>query len=289
MLTADQLAAIRIELEYGRRGIWTVSLFRAAEQLLAEVERLREHSVTLNTVGFKLAEALGDVPDGQDWTVGNPVEQAERLIKAKAEALAEAERLRGELEDAERVRGEVLATTTWDDDGEDRKRVPTFEIRDIFTRADRRLERRMAAVDALDVTTPDKIEPDSDVELRSLRATKRQYAVVRQRIADLMGWCAQELGRSHIHEKIREHLAIPDGAYPWQTPHPEGSAVSAWDLLGIDAEEPAARSETSVEPCQAVSPVQDHLAQGVPGRVVTARSFLPDGGTTTPLLDGNHE
>lgn len=61
-------------------------------------------------------------------------------------------------------------------------------------------------------------------EIRRLRATERQYTVGRQRIADLMGWCARELGASHVHEKIREYLAIPDAAYPWQLPHPEHPA-----------------------------------------------------------------
>lgn len=56
--------------------------------LVAERNRYREHSVTLNSVGWKLAQALGDVPDGADAVRGNPLERADRLI-------AEVQRLRG--------------------------------------------------------------------------------------------------------------------------------------------------------------------------------------------------
>ena len=53
-----------------------------------ELERFREHSVTLNSVGWRMAVALGDVPEGADRVEGNPLEQVDRLI-------AELERLRG--------------------------------------------------------------------------------------------------------------------------------------------------------------------------------------------------
>jgi hypothetical protein len=48
--------------------------------LLAEVQRLREHSITLNSVGWKLAQALGNVPADADQVEGNPIDLAERLI-----------------------------------------------------------------------------------------------------------------------------------------------------------------------------------------------------------------
>lgn len=47
------------------------------------------------------------------------------------------------------------------------------------------------------------------------------WDVVERRIAELMGWCAQQLGNSVIHHRIREILAIPDDAYPWQVDSPE--------------------------------------------------------------------
>jgi len=53
-----------------------------------ELERFRQHSVTLNSVGWRMAVALGDVPEGADRVEGNPLEQVDRLI-------AELERLRG--------------------------------------------------------------------------------------------------------------------------------------------------------------------------------------------------
>lgn len=48
--------------------------------LLAEVERLTQHSTTLNTIAFLIAQALGDVTPGADHVEGNPLELAERLI-----------------------------------------------------------------------------------------------------------------------------------------------------------------------------------------------------------------
>lgn len=54
----------------------------------AERDRYREHSITLNTVAFAIADALGDVPPGTDRIEGNPVEQAQRLI-AKADKLSD--------------------------------------------------------------------------------------------------------------------------------------------------------------------------------------------------------
>lgn len=63
-----------------------------AKELLAEVDRLRGHSVTLNAVAFRLAQALGDVPEGQEWAEGDPVELADRLIAERDQARAALER-----------------------------------------------------------------------------------------------------------------------------------------------------------------------------------------------------
>lgn len=52
----------------------------AWDRLEAERDRYRQHSITLNSVAFAIAEALGDVPPGADRTEGNPIEQAQRLI-----------------------------------------------------------------------------------------------------------------------------------------------------------------------------------------------------------------
>lgn len=54
--------------------------------LTAERDRYRTHSVTLNTIAWKLAVALGDAAPDADAIVGDPVEQADRLI-AKLEQL----------------------------------------------------------------------------------------------------------------------------------------------------------------------------------------------------------
>ena len=81
---------------YRAAGIAVDALARAGrlrdatgdETRTEELERFREHSVTLNSVGRRMAVALGDVPEGADRVEGNPLEQVDRLI-------AELERLRG--------------------------------------------------------------------------------------------------------------------------------------------------------------------------------------------------
>lgn len=56
----------------------------------AEIERLREHSATLNAIAWKMGAALGDVPAGVEQIEGSPTGLTERLI-------SEIERLRAEL------------------------------------------------------------------------------------------------------------------------------------------------------------------------------------------------
>lgn len=66
---------------------------RNLPDLVAAVERFMAHSVTLNTVSWKIAQALGAVPEDVDQIQGDPVEQVDRLI-------AEIERLRAEVGNA---------------------------------------------------------------------------------------------------------------------------------------------------------------------------------------------
>lgn len=49
-------------------------------ELREERDRYREHSVTLNSIGWQVAQALGDVPSGATEILGNPVEQVTRLV-----------------------------------------------------------------------------------------------------------------------------------------------------------------------------------------------------------------
>ena len=93
-MTPEQLAEIRNRaglartIAHGPNALWrALASADDVPTLLAEVERLREHSITLNTVAFAIAEALGDVPPGTDRIEGNPIEQAQRLI-AKVEQQA---------------------------------------------------------------------------------------------------------------------------------------------------------------------------------------------------------
>lgn len=48
------------------------------KQLRAEHNRYRQHSITLNTIGYAMAEALGEAKDGR--ADGNPEDQVRRLI-----------------------------------------------------------------------------------------------------------------------------------------------------------------------------------------------------------------
>jgi hypothetical protein len=89
-----RLAEVSIELEQSRADV-----ARLEQELVAVrggSDRLREHSVTLNSIGWKMATALGDVLEGAEQVRGNPVEQADRLIAERDEAwrlLAERGRL----------------------------------------------------------------------------------------------------------------------------------------------------------------------------------------------------
>lgn len=56
------------------------SLIQHRRMLLAEVDRLTEHSQMLNTIGWRIATALGDVPEGAEEIEGKSVDQADRLI-----------------------------------------------------------------------------------------------------------------------------------------------------------------------------------------------------------------
>lgn len=72
-------------------AVWvfaTAALFpERPSDLAAEVERLTKHSVTANRLSWRIAEAVGDVPEGATAIVGDPDEQLTRLI-AERDALA---------------------------------------------------------------------------------------------------------------------------------------------------------------------------------------------------------
>lgn len=59
-------------LHYARRAV------AENAQLRDEHERYRQHSITLNTIGYAIAEALGEAKDGVAH--GNPEDQVRRLI-----------------------------------------------------------------------------------------------------------------------------------------------------------------------------------------------------------------
>lgn len=63
-----------------------------ADAAEADRDRYREHSIWLNSLSWRIAEAVGDVPDGVDNIEGDPNEQLTRLITERDTAIARAER-----------------------------------------------------------------------------------------------------------------------------------------------------------------------------------------------------
>lgn len=53
-----------------------------SDDVVAQVESWRSHSVILNTVAWKIADALGDIPEGAETHEGDVLEDLDRLIKA---------------------------------------------------------------------------------------------------------------------------------------------------------------------------------------------------------------
>jgi hypothetical protein len=95
------------------------------ERLRAEVANLanisnqyREHSVTLNTVGWRIAQALGDVREGADQVDADPIGQVDRLINDRDEWQGRAQATRQLANEAnDRVREALLGALGIEDDG----------------------------------------------------------------------------------------------------------------------------------------------------------------------------
>lgn len=97
-MTSAESAALEMDPTPGQRiarALSAVETYSVAGALLGDVDRFREHSVTLNTVCWKIAAALGDIPPGATEIDGKPVEQADRLIAERDRLLAEVETLCG--------------------------------------------------------------------------------------------------------------------------------------------------------------------------------------------------
>lgn len=145
-----------------------------------EAERLREHSVVLNTVAFKLAQALGDIPEGQHRGEGDPVELAERLIAERDQLMRE-----GVDAMAERLVGDV--------------RIRSMEIRDGRSNLDLEPSRELVAIwvgaartmlgDAPNYTetrvdVPTDADPKAVMEVK-LAGEFQRYAFTLQRVGKL--------------------------------------------------------------------------------------------------------
>lgn len=68
--------------EAARRGMTVMDAAEAARLrgVEAEAERLTEHSIFANHISWRIAEAVGDVPEGAESIEGDPDEQLTRLI-----------------------------------------------------------------------------------------------------------------------------------------------------------------------------------------------------------------
>jgi hypothetical protein len=83
----------RAELAERERAEAVAEVARLEEELVgvrSDNDRLRGHSTTLNTIAWKIATVLGDVPEGAEAIQGNAVEQADRLIAELATARRDA-------------------------------------------------------------------------------------------------------------------------------------------------------------------------------------------------------
>lgn len=99
--------------------------------ITAERDQFREHSITLNTISWKIAEALGQVPEGADHIEGNPIEQARELCDAW-----ERERMRNDMMAMQR--GAVLEAVH-------RMQLGQWTKQDIAARVDEIFKAGMAA------------------------------------------------------------------------------------------------------------------------------------------------
>lgn len=80
----------------GERRRLAGQLARVVPALLVEVERLGRHSVALNSVGWQLAVALGDVADDSASVEAAPADLVARLVADRDQLRAEVKRLRRE-------------------------------------------------------------------------------------------------------------------------------------------------------------------------------------------------
>lgn len=220
MLTEDDLIVFGVLAD---RASVTVpayvipKLAEAVRSLVADREQL-----TSDRDGYK---ALFERYDAQAY---------EDLIKARDEALAKVERLRGERDEMHRKYMQLLETWERQQPVVGAARALALEVH--MAKEEDELEwddepflslmyKLIKAVDALDVSTPRQDQADED-------RVKPQFGHVSQ--ADLASIAA--LGR---------HFPNPDVSFEL-----------------VDDEDPPARSETSVQPCSDVSPTVAMTAPG---------------------------
>jgi len=85
------------------------ALAAALVAALSERDRFREHSVTLNTVSWRISEALGNVPEGATEVWGDTLPNLEALIQERDEAR---ERVRQFVDASEMARDALMSGST---------------------------------------------------------------------------------------------------------------------------------------------------------------------------------
>jgi len=177
------------------------ALAAALVAALSERDRFREHSVTLNTVGWRISEALGNVPEGATEVWGDTLPNLEALIQDRDEAR---ERVRQFVDASEMARDALMSGSTPSmrlgaesalrlaekgvrsqevilgalRDGTVDSREHTLALRERAETAERMLE------------TSESLRQDYDIEAREL-------TVERDRLREALQWYADSSGVAH--------------------------------------------------------------------------------------------
>jgi uncharacterized coiled-coil DUF342 family protein len=214
-------AALERTLHNVRPLVYEVEHLREdLDRVSAERDRLREHSITLNTITWDIATALGDVPEGADTIRGRPTERAHRLI-------AEVEQLRDERDQVAAAAIRVGAAARGDAAAELRAVAAEAESRGRTAVATdllrRRADRLAADGDGVD---RDQADPSTTYGHEVERAKRGQWAAAWRAAVELFGLEIDYVGwevRALLAERAAE---IEAGELtPWAAGEPAGEQV----------------------------------------------------------------
>jgi len=162
---------------------------------VAEVERLRQHSVTLNALAYEIAGALGKVSDGEDY-FGDAAELVRELIADRDSARTDSGRLLVEAEKfADPLREACAATKAAEDLTDDLSRK--------LDKARAKAERKNARL-----TIVEKAYASAGAALRDFQAANRQKAPVVEaaRAVAELEWMSQGAHSASRMAALREAI-----------------------------------------------------------------------------------